>query len=72
MVCRLYVRFCRRFGPRINGRRVTFSAWAWWYGQRTGNVWFRNRIDGAALLFFGQHQHCQASFQKGRAPNGQR
>lgn len=59
MVCRLYVAACRRWGPR----GMTISAWAWVHAQETGDIWLRNRIDGAALLFFGQAQHCQSSFQ---------
>jgi hypothetical protein len=66
MVCRLYRALCRRWGPRHEGRRLTLSAWAWVHAQETGNVWFRNRIDGAWLLFGGVHAHCQSAFQRGR------
>jgi hypothetical protein len=68
MVCRFYRAICRKWGPRIDGRRVTVSAWAFWRGQQGHSKWLRNRIDGAALLIFGQHGHCQASYQRGRAP----
>jgi hypothetical protein len=44
---------------------LTVSAWAH-LRAREGRPWLRNRIDGAALLFFGSHQHCQASWQRGR------
>ncbi len=60
MVCRLYRVACRRWGPG----GMTLSAWAWVHAQETGSVWLRNRIDGAALLFFGQPNHCQASYQR--------
>jgi hypothetical protein len=60
MVCRLYVRFCRRFGPR----RMTFSAWAWVHARETGNTFFRDRIDGLFLLLAGNRNHCQAAFQR--------
>lgn len=62
---RLYVQFCRRFGPG----GMTFSAWAWKHAQDTGNVWYRNRIDGLFLFFVGQANHCQSQFQREyRAP----
>jgi hypothetical protein len=57
---KLYTSLCRRWGPR----EMTISAWAWVYAQETGNTWPRNRIDGLALLFFGQANHCQASFHR--------
>jgi hypothetical protein len=66
VICRLYVRLCRRFGPRINGRRATVSAWAWNRAQETGDTWWRDRIDGAWLLCGGGSNHCQSQFQKER------
>ena len=66
MLKALYVKFCRRWGPR----GLTFSAWAWVYAQETGNVWFRNRIDGLFLLLIGQANHCQSQFQRERANPG--
>jgi hypothetical protein len=60
-LCRLYVRICRKWGPR----GLTFSAAAHLRAKR-GSPFWRNRIDGFCLLFFSDHQHCQASFQKGR------
>jgi hypothetical protein len=57
---RLYVRICRKVGPR----GLTISAWAWVYAQETGNTFLRDRIDGAFLLFFGQRNHCQAQSQR--------
>jgi hypothetical protein len=62
----LYVRLCLRWGPVYEGKRITISAWAH-IRARNGRPWLRNRIDGAALLFFGEHQHSQASFQRGRS-----
>ena len=61
---RLYVRLCLRWGPTYKGQRVTFSAWAWARAQDTGDVWFRNRIDGAFLFFRSEHNHCQSRFQR--------
>jgi hypothetical protein len=58
----LYVALCRRLMPG----GLTVSAWAH-LRAREGRPWLRNRIDGAALLFFGQHQHSQASYQRGRS-----
>jgi hypothetical protein len=55
----LYRSFCRRFCP--DG--MTLSALAWRRAQ-SGRPFWRNRIDGAFLLFGGQHNHCQAMFQK--------
>ena len=62
MVCRLYKKFCRRYGPR----GMTFSAFAWVYAQETGNTFYRDRIDGLWLLIFGVHHHCQSAFQRQR------
>jgi hypothetical protein len=67
MVCRFYRAFCRKWGPRIDGRRVTFSGAAF-VRAREGRPFWRDRIDGFFLLVFSQHQHCQASYQRGRAP----
>ena len=66
-MCRAYIRLCRRWGPRINGRRATVSAWAWVHAQETGNVWPRNRIDGFFLFWLGQANHCQSCHQRERA-----
>lgn len=63
MLKALYVKFCRRWGPR----GLTFSAYAWVRAQETGDVWLRNRIDGLFLLLLGQSQHCQAQYQRERA-----
>lgn len=60
---RMYVAFCRRWGP--DG--YTLSAWAFKHSQETGDVWLRNRIDGLFLLLIGQSQHCQAQYQRERA-----
>lgn len=57
---KLYVAFCRRYGPG----GLTLSAWAWKHAQDTGNVWFRNRVDGLFLLLAGQANHCQAQYQR--------
>lgn len=64
MVCKLYVRLCRKWGPRWNGQRLTVSAWAWVRAQETGDKWWRNRIDGLALFLRGEANHCQACFQR--------
>lgn len=61
---RLYRAVCRKWGPR----GMTLSAFAWVRAQETGNVFWRNRIDGFFLLFFGQANHTQASFQRWRSP----
>jgi hypothetical protein len=68
MVCRFYRAICRKWGPRIDGRRVTVSAWAFWTARETGNAWARNRIDGFFLFWLGQANHCQSCYQRGRAP----
>lgn len=57
---RLYVRICRKVGPG----GMTLSAWAWKHSLDTGNVWWRNRIDGLFLFFVGQANHCQSQFQR--------
>lgn len=67
MVCRLYVRFCRRWGPCIEGRRATVSAWAFWRGKQGHSKWLRRRIDGFFLFWSGQANHCQSCFQRERA-----
>ena len=67
LVCRAYIRLCRRWGPWHCGRRVTFSAAAY-LRARSGKPFWRDRLDGFFLLFFSDHQHCQASYQRGRAP----
>jgi hypothetical protein len=59
-VCRIYVRLCKRWGPC----HLTLSAWAWMHAQKTGCVFWRNRIDGLFLLLTGQANHCQAQFQR--------
>jgi hypothetical protein len=64
MVCRLYCWACRRIGPRVNGKRVTFSAWAWHRAQETGDTFYKDRIDGLFLLLLGSRNHCQAAFQR--------
>jgi hypothetical protein len=63
MVCRLYRWACRRWGPRIDGRRVTVSAWAF-HRAMSGKPSWRNRIDGAALLIFGEHRHCRHHYRR--------
>lgn len=62
----IYVRFCKKYGPG----GMTISAWAWVHAQETGNVFWRNRIDGMFLLLLGQSQHCQAQYQRERANLG--
>jgi hypothetical protein len=62
-VTKLYLSFCRRWGPRGG---MTYSAYAWLIAQETGNTFWRDRIDGAWLLFGGGHNHCQSDYQKGR------
>jgi hypothetical protein len=59
---KLYMRVCKRFCPS----GMSLSALAWVVAQETGDTFWRDRIDGAWLLFFGSHHHCQASFQKER------
>lgn len=66
-MCRAYIRLCRLWGPRINGKRATVSAWAWAHAQETGNTFWRDRIDGAFLLILGQHNHTQSCYQRERA-----
>jgi hypothetical protein len=68
MVCRIYRWACRKWGPRIDGRRVTVSAWAFWRGQQGHSKWLRNRIDGWWLLRYSVHNHCQSAYQRSRAP----
>jgi hypothetical protein len=58
----LYIRLCAKYGPE----GLTLSACAH-LRARAGKPFWRNRIDGFALLFFGQHQHSQASYQRGRS-----
>lgn len=66
MVCRFYKAICRRWGPRIEGRRATVSAWAWHRAQETGDTWLRDRIDGIWLFLGLGHNHCQSQYQKER------
>jgi hypothetical protein len=63
MVCRLYRAACRKWGPRIDGRRVTVSAWAWAVAVETGDHSLRIRIDGLFMLLKGQQGHCQQQYQ---------
>jgi hypothetical protein len=63
MVCRIYRWACRKWGPRIDGRRVTVSAWAFFLAT-AGKPFWRNRIDGAALLIFGEHRHCRHHYRR--------
>jgi hypothetical protein len=56
---KLYCMACRRW--RRSG--LTFSASAHLRAME-GRPWARNRIDGAWLLFFGIHGHCQQQWQK--------
>jgi hypothetical protein len=56
---RLYRYLCLRWWGK------TLSAMAWERAQG-GRPFWRDRIDGAALLFFSDHNHCQAQFQKER------
>lgn len=63
MVCRFYRAICRLWGPRIDGRRVTFSAAAFLRAM-DGRGWWRNRIDGFFLLFFSQHRHCRHHYRR--------
>jgi hypothetical protein len=58
---RLYRSLCRRWCPG----GLTLSALAYKRAQ-AGYPWWRDRIDGFFLLFAGQHQHCQADYQRGR------
>jgi hypothetical protein len=68
MVCKLYRMACRKWGPRIDGRRVTVSAWAFWRGQQGHSKWLRDRIDGWWLFRYSVHNHCQSAYQRSRAP----
>lgn len=63
---RLYVQFCRKYGPG----GMTFSAYSWKVAQETGNTFWRDRIDGLWLLLGLGHHHCQSSFQRERANTG--
>lgn len=56
----LYFALCKRWGPE----GMTYSAHAWKVAQETGNTFWRDRIDGAWLLFGGGHNHCQSRFQR--------
>lgn len=61
MLKALYVRACRRWGPR----GMTYSAWAWVLSREEGgSTFWRDRIDGLWLLLFSQANHCQSCFQK--------
>lgn len=61
MFCRLYVLICKRkLGMTLSGLAYLRA--------RRGRPFWRNRIDGFFLLFLGRHSHCQASFQRHRAP----
>jgi hypothetical protein len=62
VVCRLYLAACRKW--RRSRRTLSASAHL---RARDGKTFWRNRIDGFCLLFLGQHQHCQASFQRGKS-----
>lgn len=57
---RLYLSFCRRFGPS----GLTFSAYAWKTFLLTGDTFWRDRIDGAMLFWRSEHNHCQAQWQR--------
>jgi hypothetical protein len=59
-ICKIYLRVCRRWGPR----GMTISSWAWAISVETGNVWLRNRIDGLFLFWLGQANHSQSSYQR--------
>lgn len=63
MVCKVYRLLCRKWGPRIDGRRATVSTWAFWRAT-DGHPWLRNRIDGFCLLVFGQHRHCRHHYRR--------
>jgi hypothetical protein len=63
MVCKVYRLLCRKWGPRIDGRRVTFSGAAF-VRAREGRPFWRDRIDGFFLLFFGQHRHCRHHYRR--------
>lgn len=65
MVCRIYRWACRLWGPFHEGERITLSAAAH-LRATAGLPWWRDRIDGLALFFFSDHQHCQSAFQRGR------
>jgi hypothetical protein len=56
---RLYVSICRKWGPE----GLTLSAYAHKLAK-AGRPFWRDRIDGAFLLFFSQHQHCQQQWQR--------
>jgi hypothetical protein len=62
MVCKLYRRLCRKWGPR----GLTLSGYAFVRARETGNTFWRDRLDGFFLLFLGHRQHCQASFQRSK------
>ena len=57
---RLYYLACKRFGPR----KLTLSAYAWARFKETGNSYWRDRIDGVALFFRSERDHCQGQFQR--------
>lgn len=57
---RLYVQLCKLWGPG----GLTVSAWAWKTFLLTGDAFWRDRIDGAMLFWFSEHNHCQACWQR--------
>lgn len=57
----LYVALCKRWGPE----NLTLSAYSWKL-YLAGDKFWANRIDGAALLLFGQRQHCEQQLQRER------
>lgn len=62
-VCRLYRLACKRWGPCRHGRRLTLSAAAFLLAK-AGKPFWRDRIDGLCLLFFGQHRHCRHHYRR--------
>jgi hypothetical protein len=61
-VCRLYVKACRRWGPRIDGRRVTVSAWLWKREIDGGGYFWREFVDDTFLCFKDEVDHCMNQY----------
>jgi hypothetical protein len=64
MFCRLYCWACTKVGPRINGRRVTFSAWLWARELAGKGHFWREFVDDSFLCFKDEEDHCMRCYQR--------
>jgi hypothetical protein len=61
-ICKVYLRICRKWGPRHGAKRLTVSAWLWRREIDTGRYLLRQLVDDWFMVFRDQPDHCATCF----------